>query len=98
MLAPALHRLARGIGHALLAAPLALTSLQAIAEDACPNRPVKIIAPQAPGGRVDLVARIIAERLARALGATFIVENQAGAGGAIAAQATSRARSPSAAR
>jgi len=91
MLAPALRRLACGIGHALLAVPLGLAAPQAIAEDGYPNRPVKIIAPQAPGGGVDLVARIIAERLARALGATFIVENQAGAGGAIAAQTTARA-------
>ena len=75
----------------MLAAPLAVTGLQAIAQDAYPSRPVKIIAPQAPGGGVDLVARIIAERLGRALGATFIVENQAGAGGAIAAQTTARA-------
>jgi tripartite-type tricarboxylate transporter receptor subunit TctC len=92
MLSAVLRRLACGIARALLAAPLALTSLQAIAEDGYPNRPVKIIAPQAPGGGVDLVARIIAEKLGRALHATFIVENQAGAGGAIAAQTTARAQ------
>jgi len=63
----------------------------AIAQDRYPNRPVKIIAPQAPGGGVDLVARIIAEKLQVAMGQPFIVENQAGAGGAIAAQMTARA-------
>jgi tripartite-type tricarboxylate transporter receptor subunit TctC len=56
-----------------------------------PNRLVKIIAPQAPGGGVDLVGRVIADRLGRALGQTFIIENQAGAGGSIAAQNASRA-------
>jgi tripartite-type tricarboxylate transporter receptor subunit TctC len=56
-----------------------------------PNRPVKIIAPQAPGGGVDLVARIVAERLTRVLGQSVYVENQAGAGGAIATQAAARA-------
>ena len=91
MLAPALRLLTCGFRFALLAAPLAATGLQAIAQEAYPSRPVKIIAPQAPGGGVDLVARIIAERLGRALGATFIVENQAGAGGAIAAQTVARA-------
>jgi hypothetical protein len=40
----------------------------AIAQDTYPNRPVKIIAPQAPGGGVDLVARIIADKLRLALG------------------------------
>jgi tripartite-type tricarboxylate transporter receptor subunit TctC len=64
----------------------------AIAQDGYPSRPVKIIAPQAPGGGVDLVARIIGEKLSRALGQSFIVDNQAGAGGAIAAQATARAQ------
>ena len=64
----------------------------AIAQDVYPSRPVKIIAPQAPGGGVDLVARIIADRLRIALGQSFIIENQAGAGGAIAAQMTARAQ------
>jgi tripartite-type tricarboxylate transporter receptor subunit TctC len=91
MLAPALRLLTCGFRFALLAAPLAATGLQAIAQEAYPSRPVKIIAPQAPGGGVDLVARIIAERLGRALGATIVVENQAGAGGAIAAQTAARA-------
>ena len=87
----ALRLLTCGFRFALLAGPLAATGLQATAQEAYPSRPVKIIAPQAPGGGVDLVARIIAERLGRALGATFIVENQAGAGGAIAAQTVARA-------
>ena len=91
MKAAALRLSVCGFRFILLAVPWAVTGVQAIAQDAYPNRPVKIIAPQAPGGGVDLVARLIAERLGRALGATFIVENQAGAGGAIAAQTTARA-------
>ena len=64
----------------------------ALAQDGYPSRPVKIIAPQAPGGGVDLVARIIADRLRIAMGQAFVVENQAGAGGAIATQMTARAQ------
>ena len=56
-----------------------------------PNHTVKIIAPQAPGGGVDLVGRIIAERLGRAMGQAFIIDNQAGSGGSIAAQNAARA-------
>ena len=56
-----------------------------------PSRTVKIIAPVAPGGGVDMVARTVAERLQRALGQTFIVENMSGGGGVIASQATMRA-------
>ena len=76
----------------LLAVVLAASGKAAIAQDNYPNRPVKIIAPQAPGGGVDLVARIIADRLRIAMGQSFVIENQAGAGGAIAAQMTARAQ------
>jgi tripartite-type tricarboxylate transporter receptor subunit TctC len=76
----------------LLAVVLAAPGRQAVAEDNYPSRPVKIIAPQAPGGGVDLVARIIADRLRIAMGQSFVIENQAGAGGAIATQMTARAQ------
>lgn len=86
------HALWPGRAMALLvAAVLAVCAAPAIAEDNYPSRPVKIIAPQAPGGGVDLVARIIAERLGAAMHQAFIVENQSGAGGAIASQITARA-------
>ena len=50
------------------------TSAPAIAQDNYPIRPVKLIAPQAPGGGVDLVARIIADRLRIALGQPFVLQ------------------------
>jgi tripartite-type tricarboxylate transporter receptor subunit TctC len=75
----------------LLPAAVFITAAPAIAQDNYPSRPVKIIAPQAPGGGVDLVARIIADKLRVAMGQPFLVDNQAGAGGAIAAQTTARA-------
>ena len=77
--------------HALCWLALAALSAPSSAQSNYPNRPVKIVAPQAPGGGVDLVARIIADRLGRALGQSFFVENQAGAGGAIATTTTARA-------
>jgi tripartite-type tricarboxylate transporter receptor subunit TctC len=99
LLAPALRlsglvakRPARAL--ALLATiAIAATSSPTLAQDEkYPSRPVKIIAPQAPGGGVDLVARMIAERLRVAMGQPFVVENQAGAGGAIATQTVARAQ------
>ena len=78
---------------AAMAAPLlALMFFAAAAQEAYPSHPVKIIAPQAPGGGVDLVARLVAEKLRQALSQNFVVENQAGAGGAIAGQMTARAQ------
>ena len=56
-----------------------------------PNKPVKISAPQAPGGGVDLVGRIMVDQLRLAMGQPFLLDNEAGAGGAIAAKMTSRA-------
>lgn len=76
----------------LLASVLALAALPALSQTPpYPAKTVKIIAPVAPGGGVDLVARTMADRFAKALGQTFIVENQSGGGGSIASQATARA-------
>ena len=71
---------------------LTTAAASAIAQDPYPSRTVKIIAPQAPGGGVDLVARIIADKLGAAMGQSFVIDNEAGAGGAIAAQLAARAK------
>jgi tripartite-type tricarboxylate transporter receptor subunit TctC len=81
----------RSIAIATFAA-LALAASGTLGQDAYPSRPVKIIAPQNPGGGVDLVARLMADKLRAALGQSFVVENIAGAGGAIATQTAARAQ------
>jgi tripartite-type tricarboxylate transporter receptor subunit TctC len=62
-----------------------------LAQSTWPARPVKIIAPVAPGGGVDLVARTMADRLGKVFGQTFFVDNQSGGGGIIASQAVAKA-------
>src|SRR6266568_2562604 len=56
-----------------------------------PQRPVKVIVPFTAGGNTDTQARIISERLSAALGQPFIIENRAGASGAIAAELVAKA-------
>jgi tripartite-type tricarboxylate transporter receptor subunit TctC len=54
-------------------------------------RTIKVVVPFSPGGVVDFVARVLAEQVGRAQGQTVLIENRPGAGGAIGAEAVSRA-------
>ena len=58
---------------------------------AYPDRPVRIVVPYAAGGPTDIAARLIAQELQKRLNQSFIVENRAGAGGNIGAEAVARA-------
>jgi len=74
---------------------LALFLLMALAAPAAaqtyPAKPVRIIVPFAPGGSVDLIARMLAQRLGERLNAPFVVENRAGGGSNIGAEFVARA-------
>jgi tripartite-type tricarboxylate transporter receptor subunit TctC len=56
-----------------------------------PTRPVTIVVPFAAGGGNDIMARLIAQHLSRALGQQFVIENRAGAGGTVGARAVAKA-------
>ena len=55
-----------------------------------PSRPVKIIAPFAPGGTADTLGRLIAKSLSEQLKESFVVENRAGAGGVVGSEFVSK--------
>jgi tripartite-type tricarboxylate transporter receptor subunit TctC len=68
----------------------AALAFSAQAED-YPARPVKIVAPNPPGGGFDLVARLVAQQLSQQVGQQFIVENRTGAGTLIGTEAVAKA-------
>ncbi|NML47581.1 tripartite tricarboxylate transporter substrate binding protein [Ramlibacter sp. G-1-2-2] len=70
---------------ALLAVALALSAAAASA-DGWPEHSIKLIVPSAAGGSVDRLARSLGDRLSKRLGQPVVVENRAGAGGAIATE------------
>jgi len=70
-----------------LAASLLALSWSASALAGYPDRPIKIVVPFAPGGGTDVVARTLAQEMARDLGATIVIENKPGAGTILGTQA-----------
>lgn len=72
-------------GAGVLAAGIAAPALLGVrsAYAAYPDRPVKIVVANTPGGPSDLVGRVVAAALQEATGKTFIIENRGGAGGNI---------------
>ncbi len=80
---------AAGATAAGLAAPALLRVHSALA--AYPDRPVKIVVANTPGGPSDIIARFMAAAMQQATGATFVVENKGGAGGNIGMGTVARA-------
>ena len=79
----------------LIALSLALAAGIANAADTWPTKAVHVVVPYPPGSSPDLIARMLTDKLAQALGQPVVVENKPGAGGNIGL-AWWRKRSPTA--
>jgi tripartite-type tricarboxylate transporter receptor subunit TctC len=80
----------RHLVHAAFAAAMLAAGPSAWAQ-AYPSKPVTIIIPFPPGGTLDVVGRMLAQKLGEQMGQTFIVENRAGGAGTIGAIAVEKA-------
>jgi tripartite-type tricarboxylate transporter receptor subunit TctC len=78
------------IGRRVMLAAGTLLACPAIAQDAWPSRPIRVIVPYPPGGGSDTVARLIYPRVSARLGQSVIIENRGGATGAIGEAAVAR--------
>lgn len=72
-------------------AAIPMSGIGARAADSWPSRPIRLIAPFPAGSSVDAAARVITPRVADALGQSIVIDNRAGASGAIGAELGARA-------
>jgi tripartite-type tricarboxylate transporter receptor subunit TctC len=77
--------------HALVSVSAALVLPLVASAQAWPSKPLRLVVPFTAGGSTDVVARIVAEKLSPRLGQAVLVENKAGAGGAIGSEYVAKA-------
>jgi tripartite-type tricarboxylate transporter receptor subunit TctC len=79
------------IVHAALFSTLVALAPAAIAAEAYPQKPIRLILPFAAGGATDVLARAVSARLEEVLGASVIIDNRGGAGGTLGTALAARA-------
>lgn len=73
-----------------LAVAAIVSALPGLAHAAYPDRVIKMVVPFSPGGATDIIGRVLAHQLSTAMGQQVIVENRAGAGGNLGAEAVAK--------
>ena len=78
--------------HLLITAALLGLAGPGLAQDAWPNKPVRLVVPFAPGGSTDVVARMVGQKLSTLWNQPVVIENRAGAGGNVGADVVAKAQ------
>jgi tripartite-type tricarboxylate transporter receptor subunit TctC len=81
----------RGFARALGAVAILLAGAGSAHAQNWPNKPIRMIVPYTAGGYTDLMARLVSEKMATALGQTIVIENKPGANAAIGTDAVAKA-------
>jgi tripartite-type tricarboxylate transporter receptor subunit TctC len=79
------------VSHRVLLAGITLCLSNPVVAQSWPQRPVSVVVPQPAGNSPDVLCRVIADKLSRALGQQFVVENRAGAANLVGTQFVARA-------
>src|SRR6188508_3177307 len=74
-----------------IAAAVALVTVCAAHAQSYPERPVRAVVPFPAGGGTDILARLLLQRMSERLGANFVIDNRAGAGGTIGTEIVAKA-------
>ena len=75
----------------LLVALLAMLAIPALAQQAYPNKPIRLVVPFPAGGGTDIIAREVAQKLSTTLGWTFVIDNRPGSGGNLGVDTAAKA-------
>jgi tripartite-type tricarboxylate transporter receptor subunit TctC len=70
---------------------VALCAIAHASAQTYPARPIRLVVPFAPGGNVDITARVVSNELRQIIGQAIVVDNRAGGGGSVAAAAVAKA-------